>query len=100
FSDFIVKYTAPEEVADAGYYEYIVLNVKYMRRYGPGTPADAFYRTLSREEGYTRVLQLGPSLGWLPLARDPVFRSPREDPYSNLAKIDPEIEIYRKKRGS
>lgn len=78
--------------------DYVVVNVKYMRRYGPGTWADAVYQKLRREEGYVLALREGPSLPWLPLARDPAFRSEQEDPYTNLSKVDPEIEIYRKER--
>lgn len=79
-------------------YDYVVVNVKYMRRYGPETGTDAIYQRLRRGEGYALAFRRGPSLAWLPLARDPVFRSEREDPYTNLAKVDPEIEIYRKAR--
>lgn len=79
-------------------FDYVIVNVKYMRRYGPQTVTDAIYQRLRRGDGYSLVLRQLPSLAWLPLARDPVFRSEREDPYTNLSKIDPEIEIYRKAR--
>ena len=78
-------------------YQYVVVNVKYMGRFKEGEEAHALYQQMRRGDGYALVLREGPALPWAPLARDPVFQSQEEDPYTNLTKVDPQIEVYRRR---
>jgi hypothetical protein len=93
---FGVHHMDADLIGDTTGFEFIVLNAKFMRRFGPGTDAYALYDRLRRGDGYSLVLREGPALAWLPLARDPAFQSGREDPYTNLTKVDPLIEVYRR----
>ena len=93
---FVADYMEPPRIGGARSNEYVVVNAKYMRRFGPGTETYALYEQMKRGDGYTLALRRGPSLPWLPLARDPVFQSQDEDPFTNLTKVDPQIEVYRK----
>jgi hypothetical protein len=93
---FIVHHMAANRIEEMSAFEFVVVNARFIRRYGPGTDAYALYDRIRRGDGYSLVLRVGPTLGWLPLARDPSFQSELEDPYTNLTKVDPPIEVYRR----
>jgi hypothetical protein len=92
---FGVYYMDASRITDTGGFQYIVVNARFMRRFRQGTGAATLYDQLRRGEDYALVLRERPALGWLPLARSAAFQSDREDPYTNITKVDPLIEVYR-----
>jgi hypothetical protein len=94
---FVARYLEPPQLDGVRDNQFVIVNAKYMRRFGPGSDAYELHQQMRRGDGYSLVLRRGPSLPWLPLARDPVFQSQDEDPFTNLTKVDPQIEVYRRK---
>lgn len=75
--------------------DFVMLNVGYSTRDLPGTRRNEFYDALSSgQAGYRKVFGYRTRPWWSPLNLESRFTSPREDPQSNLSKINPLIEVY------
>lgn len=75
--------------------DYIVLNASFALREPAGSIRAEFYRALREgREGYTLHRVFRTPLRFSPLALEQRFREVRDDPQSNLSKINPAIEIY------
>jgi hypothetical protein len=75
--------------------DYIVLSAGFALREPDGSIGAEFYRALREgREGYTLKKMFRTSLRFSPLALETRFRNVRDDPQSNLSKINPAIEIY------
>jgi len=75
--------------------EIVVVNASYARRFEPGTPGGAFFAALrTGAAGYRLVRAFRTPRALLPLGLEPRFRQVAEDQFSNLAKVDPLMEIY------
>jgi hypothetical protein len=77
--------------------DYVVINAGHAQRYGPSSTESNFYERLKDERDYSLVLRYRTPLHWSPLARDPVFADSAEHQFTNLDKINPVIEVYRRK---
>jgi hypothetical protein len=78
----------------------VVVNGAFRRRPNPGLEAREFYDTLqSGRGGYRLVERFRTSRQGLPLAFEARFIRAAEDPFSNLPKINPPLEIYVSARG-
>jgi hypothetical protein len=88
--------TIRARIADLGasHPDYVVLNAGYALR-EPGSNDARFYQALREgREGYTLRAAFRTSIPFSPLALEPRFRDVVDDPYSNLSKINPLIEVY------
>lgn len=75
--------------------DYIVFSAGFALREPDGSIGAEFYRALREgREGYTLKRVFRTSLRLSPLALETRFREVRDDPQSNLSKINPAIEIY------
>ena len=76
----------------------VVINVPFSCRAQPGTEAHDFYTRLSdpSNQSYTMALSYRSEPWWPVIGPDSVFRSQCEHPFSNLAKVNPEIRIFRR----
>lgn len=75
----------------------VVINAAFSEREGPGSDAHAFYDALrSGVAGYERVLRYRTRLPWSPLNWESRFSREWEDEFSNLTKVNPPIEVFRK----
>jgi hypothetical protein len=78
----------------------VVVNGAFRRRPNPGSEVREFYDTLqSGRGGYRLVQSFRTSRQGLPLALEARFVRAAEDPFSNLPKINPRLEIYVSARG-
>jgi hypothetical protein len=76
-----------------------VVNAAFSRREDPGSEPRLFYDALrSGAAGYDRVLRHRTHLWWSPLNWEPRFGGEIEDEFSNLTKINPTIEVFRRVR--
>lgn len=70
--------------------DYVVFNTRYALRFAEGSPERRFFEEFHDIGlGYRLVLKYQTPLGWLPLRA--------EGAYSNLALINPEIEVYERR---
>ena len=75
--------------------DYIVLSAGFALREREGSIGAEFYRALREgRDGYTLKKAFRSPLRFSPLALEARFREVRDDPQSNLSKINPAIEIY------
>jgi hypothetical protein len=75
----------------------VVINAAFSEREGPGSDAHAFYDALrSGTAGYERALRYRTRLPWSPLNWEPRFSRELEDEFSNLTKVNPPIEVFRR----
>ena len=75
--------------------DYVVLSAGFALREPAGSIGAEFYRALREgREGYTLKKVFRTSLRFSPLALETRFREVRDDPQSNLSKINPAIEVY------
>jgi hypothetical protein len=75
--------------------DFVIVNVGYATRQQPGSRRSDFYAALSEgRTSYRPVLSVRTRPWWSPLAFERRFSNPREDPSSNLSKINPLIEVY------
>lgn len=85
------------ESLEAAKPDLVVINAAFSEREGPDSDAYAFYHALrSGVAGYERVLRHRTRLPWSPLTWEPRFNREWEDEFSNLTKINPPIEVFRK----
>jgi 4-amino-4-deoxy-L-arabinose transferase-like glycosyltransferase len=79
----------------------IVLNADYARRADQGTGERAFYDALDDGSlGYVTVRSGRTDSRWCLLDTDALRREGRGHIWSNLDKVDPEIRVYRRARGT
>lgn len=83
--------------ADASPGEYVIVNATYARRFPASSSEGTFYERLRNREEFSLELQHRSSRRWFPLSRDPVFVEVEESQFTNLDKINPLIEVYRRK---
>jgi hypothetical protein len=72
-----------------------VVNAGYATRQLPGSRREEFYAALSGgRTPYHRVFSARTYLWWSPLNLEGRFTATREDPSTNLSKVNPLIEVY------
>ena len=70
------------------------MNVGFRRRAEAGSPAQDFYAALDAgSAGYRRVARFRSPVVF-PLSLEARFREVGDDPFSNLTKINPAIDVY------
>jgi Dolichyl-phosphate-mannose-protein mannosyltransferase/PA14 domain len=75
----------------------VVINAEFSRRDWNGRPPGEFYRRLrSGQDGYELALRYKSPAGLAWLGHEEVFADRREHSITNLDKVNPEIEVYRK----
>lgn len=75
----------------------IVVNAAYATRQVPGSGRGEFYTALAAgRTPYHRVFSTRTYLWWSPLNLESRFTAAREDPSTNLSKLNPLIEVYAK----
>jgi hypothetical protein len=80
--------------------DYVIVNHEYMSRFTPDSPRRLAYDRLSRgREPYERVLDHKSAVPWSLLSYSARFADDREDPFSNLDKINPRIVVFRRRAG-
>jgi hypothetical protein len=74
----------------------VVLNTEHLSRYAP--ESDLAFLVAKVRDGSTYKLAFShkSQFRWSPLAARPQFSNRREDPLTNLDKINPEIQIYER----
>jgi 4-amino-4-deoxy-L-arabinose transferase-like glycosyltransferase len=78
--------------------EYVIVNPGFSARREPDSRRHEMYDALrSGAAGYDLVLQHRTRLPWSPLNLERRFVDPDHDQFSNLTKINPLIEIYRRR---
>lgn len=87
------------DALDAEKPAFVVVNAPFSRRDEPGSAPHLFYDALqSGRAGYERVMRHRTRLWWSPLNWESRFDGEIEDEFSNLTKINPTIEIFRRVR--
>jgi dolichyl-phosphate-mannose-protein mannosyltransferase len=79
--------------------DFVVVNPGYGQRGLAGESRNPFYEAL--EDGsahYRRVLRYRTWLPYSPLRWEPRFNSVAEDPFSNVTKVNPLIDVYERVR--
>jgi hypothetical protein len=84
----------PAAVSDA---DYVVINATHAQRYESSSEESTFYDRLRYGGEYTLAFRYRTAIDWSPLSRDPVFEPRTESPFTNLDKINPLMEIYRRR---
>jgi hypothetical protein len=85
------------EALEAEKPHFVIINTAYSQRGEPGSRARALYDSLSSgRAGYERVLQYRTRLRWSPLNWERRFSRELEDEFSNLTKVNPPIEVFRR----
>ena len=79
-----------------GSVQYVVLNATYAQRFDASSAEGALYDRIRKGQEFSLVLQHRAPARW-PLSRDPVFVDEAEDWFSNLDKVNPLIEVYKRK---
>jgi hypothetical protein len=87
---------AAAEPADAPSGAYIVFNGTYAERFSSGSREGRFYERIRKGGEFSVVLRHRSDQSWFPLSRDPIFVDIEESQFTNLDKINPLIEIYRR----
>ena len=77
--------------------QYVIVNSGFRARRPPGSRANEFYRSLADgSANYRRVFSYRTELPWSPLKWEPRFNGLAEDPFSNVTKVNPTIEVYER----
>lgn len=74
---------------------YVVLNGTYAQRFDLSSAEGALYNRIRRGSEYSLLLEYRADRIW-PLSSDPVFRDLAEDQFTNLDKVNPLIEVYKR----
>jgi hypothetical protein len=74
---------------------YVVLNGTYAQRFDASSLEGALYERIRRGSEYSLLLEYRANRIW-PLSHDPVFRDSVEDQFTNLDKVNPLIEVYKR----
>ena len=75
---------------------YVVLNGTYAQRFDPSSLEGALYDQIRGGSGYSLLHEYRANHIW-PLSHDPVFRDSVEDQFTNLDKVNPLIQVYKRK---
>ena len=75
---------------------YVVLNGTYAQRFDPSSLEGALYDRIRSGREYSLLLEYRANHIW-PLSHDPVFKDSVEDQFTNLDKVNPLIEVYKRK---
>jgi hypothetical protein len=73
---------------------YVIVNVAFGLRDDPTSPRRRFYDALSQGSTQYSLLFRERTTPAFPLRLEDEFRRVTEDPFSNLTKINPLIEVY------
>jgi len=77
--------------------DFVIVNPAYTRRWTATSKPGQFYEALSAgDSGYTLAFRYRTYLWWSPLQFEKRFSDAFDDPYSNLGKVNPTIEVYRR----
>jgi hypothetical protein len=75
--------------------DFLIVNPAYTRRWDPSSAPGEFYQALSSgKTPYRLVFRYRSYLWWSPLQFERRFSDSFDDPFSNLSKINPVMEIY------
>jgi hypothetical protein len=75
--------------------QFVIVNAAFTRRWSPSSGPGRFYDALSGADStYKMVFSYRTNLLWSPLRLEKRFRDVVDDPFSNLSKVNPLIEIY------
>jgi hypothetical protein len=74
--------------------DFVIVNPAFTRRWSPASAPGRFYAALAQGSPYNIVLRYRTRLWWSPLQFERRFSDAVDDPYSNLAKVNPLIEVY------
>jgi hypothetical protein len=74
--------------------DFVIVNPAFTRRWSPSSAPGQFYAALTGGSPYKVVLRYRMHLWWSPLQFERRFNEAVDDPYSNLAKVNPLIEVY------
>lgn len=77
--------------------QFLLVNAGSRTRASLEPGPNAFYRSLSDGRAhYRQVLSYRTELWWSPLNWETRFNGPGEDPFSNVTKVNPTIEVYER----
>ena len=77
--------------------QFLILNAGYRTRVSTDPGPNEFYRRLADGRGnYRQVLSYRTGLSFSPLRWESRFNGPGEDPFSNVSKVNPTIEVYER----
>jgi hypothetical protein len=76
--------------------QYVVLNATYAERFAPSSAEGVLYARIRNGNEFSLVARHRATTMW-PLSGDPVFADNGEDRFSNLDKVNPLIEVYKRK---
>jgi hypothetical protein len=75
--------------------DYVIVNPAYTQRWSSDSAPGKFYAALSSgASGYKLVFRYRTYLWWSPLRFEKRFAESFDDPFSNLGKVNPVIEVY------
>ena len=75
--------------------QFVIVNAAFTRRWNPSSGPGRFYDALSGADStYRMVFSYRTKLLWSPLRLEKRFRDVVDDPFSNLSKVNPLVEIY------
>jgi hypothetical protein len=75
--------------------DFVIVNPAYTRRWSRDSAPGKFYAALSSgDSGYKLIFRHRTYLWWSPLQFEKRFTQSFDDPFSNLGKVNPVIEIY------
>jgi len=77
--------------------QFLILNAGYRTRVSTDPGPNEFYRSLADgRANYRQVLSYRTGLSFSPLRWESRFNGPGEDPFSNVTKVNPVIEVYER----
>ena len=74
--------------------DFVIVNPAFTQRWSPASTPGRFYDALAQGSPYKIALRYRTYLWWSPLQFEKRFSEAIDDPYSNLAKVNPLIEVY------
>ena len=77
--------------------DFFVANPEFYLRHAPGTTEAQLYGAVQDTSRYVRVYRYKARHWWNPLMRLKLFSDAEQDSFTNLDKINPTIEIYRRR---
>jgi hypothetical protein len=81
--------------------QFLILNAGYRTRVSPDAGPNQYYRALADGSShYRQVLSYRTQLRFSPLRWETRFNGPGEDPFSNVTKVNPTIEVYERVDGA
>jgi len=92
----VVRVARPDQL-EAARPDFFVANPEFYLRHASGTNEARLYSALQDQARYVRVFRAKTRHWWNPLMRLKLFSDEVQDPFTNLDKINPTIEIYRRR---